>query len=94
MPTSISLPVLSLAQGGGSPVGILPGSPAISSLAGAVLGPALVLSLPVLSLAQGTNNPTPTIRSLFEVVISGGNCPPIRRYPATGQRGSRAWTLS
>jgi hypothetical protein len=94
MPVAISQSVLSLSQGGGAPSAVLTGSPLLSSLVGGVQGPLLTISLPVISLAQGGTNLSPTIRSLFEIVIGGTNCPPVRRYPATGQRGSRAWTLT
>jgi hypothetical protein len=94
MPTSLSLPVLSPTKGTGEPTAISTGTATPSALVGAVTGPQLALSLPVLSLTQGPNDLAPIISSLLEVIISGGNCPPIWRYPATGQRGSRAWTLS
>jgi|688.fasta_scaffold05261_37 hypothetical protein len=94
MPAVLSQPVLSLSQGGGPPSAVITGSPLLSSLVAGTQGATLAISQPVLSLAQGGVNLSPTIRSLFEIVIGGTNCPPVRRYPATGQRGSRAWTLT
>jgi hypothetical protein len=89
---ALSLPTLSITRGGGAPVAFNPGTATPSNLVGAA-NTARALSFPVLNLARGGFNLSPTISSLFEVVTSGANCPPIRRYPATGQRGSRAWTL-
>ena len=89
---ALSLPTLSIARGGGAPVAFNAGTATPSNLA-ASSGTAKALSFPVLNLVRGGFNLAPTISSLFEVVTSGANCPPIRRYPATGQRGSRAWTL-
>jgi hypothetical protein len=93
MGKSLNLPTLALTRGGTNLSPSLVG-PAFSGVSvGGTSGARRSLALPTLALTQGGVNPNPSFRSLLEIVIGGSNCPPKRRYPRYGQRGSDAWEL-
>jgi hypothetical protein len=93
MGKSLNLPTLALTRGG---VNLSPTvlGPAFSGVGmGGTSGATRSLALPTLALTRGGVNLNPSILSLLEIVIGGSNCPPGRRYPRYGQRGSDAWEL-
>ena len=93
MGKSLNLPTLALTQGGTNLSPSLAG-PAFSGVSvGGTSGATRSLPLPALALTRGGVNLNPSILSLLEIVIGGSNCPPKRRYPLYGQRGSDAWEI-
>jgi hypothetical protein len=86
MAESLSIAVPQPSFGGGEPAGFT-GAPVLSTLAGGGFGGVTLLSLPTVGFTQGANTISPYFLTLFEVVISGANCPPSAVYPAYGVRG-------
>ena len=93
MPYALDIPALTIATGGtAAPAFTTGGFP--STAAGVTSGATVALGIPPLAIGVAGNNPTPSVLTLLEVVVSGANCPPIYRYPLTGQRGVNAWVTA